>query len=70
MFCVWNDGYPSLRLVTLNETKTQIETVTELPLGDGDCRIDIAAAPDGSLVFSSVNADGGQLWKLTPNLTP
>lgn len=66
MFCVWNDGYPSLRLVTLNETQTQVETVEELPLGEADCRIDLAAAPDGSLVFSAVNADGGQLWKLTP----
>ncbi len=66
MFCIWNDGYPSLRLVTLNETRTEAVTVTELPLGAGRCRIDIAAAPDGSLVFSSVNEDGGQLWKLTP----
>jgi len=69
MFCVWNDGYPSLRLVTLDPTRTQVETVDELPLGEGRCRIDIAVAPDGSLVFSSVDENGGQLWKLTPNLT-
>lgn len=66
MFCVWNDGYPSLRLVTLDENRTQVTAVEELPLGQADCRIDIAAAPDGSLVFSSVSEDGGQLWKLTP----
>ena len=28
MFCVWNDGYPSLRLVTLDATRTQVYLTT------------------------------------------
>jgi len=66
MFCVWNSNYPSLRLLTLNDTRTQVESVEELPLGEGRCRIDIAAAPDGSLAFSAVDENGGHIWKLTP----
>jgi glucose/arabinose dehydrogenase len=66
MFCVWNNGNPSLRLVTLNESLTQVEDVEELLLGEADCRIDLAAAPDGTLAFTSVGADGGQIWTLTP----
>jgi glucose/arabinose dehydrogenase len=67
LFCVWNDGYPSLRLVTLNAAGNAVEQVDELPLGtQARCRIDIAEAPDGSLVFSSVDRDGGHIWKLTP----
>lgn len=66
MFCVWNDGYPALRLVTLNEAKTQVEGVDEIPLGEADCRIDLAVDADGRLAFTSVNADGGQIWLLTP----
>lgn len=65
-FCVWNDGYPSLRMVTLNAAYTAVESVEEVPLGDGRCRIDIAESPDGALVFSAVDEDGGHLWKLTP----
>jgi glucose/arabinose dehydrogenase len=66
-FCVWNDGYPSLRRITLDATGTQAEAVEDVPLGDeARCRIDLAQAPDGSLVFSAVDERGGHLWKLTP----
>lgn len=66
-FCVWNDGYPSLRMVTLNEARTGIDDITEIPLGDeGRCRIDIAISPDGALYMSNVDRNGGSIWRLTP----
>lgn len=66
-FCVWNDGYPSLRMLTLDEGRRAIDTITEIPLGAGRCRIDIAAGPDGALYMSSVDADGGAIWVLRPD---
>ncbi len=67
-FCVWNDGYPSLRKLTLDdERRTAVTALVEMPLGAGRCRIDLAVDPrDGSLVFSTVGQDGGALWRLSP----
>jgi glucose/arabinose dehydrogenase len=65
-FCVWNDGYPSLRMLTLDDERRAIEEITEIPLGDGRCRIDIAAGPDGALYMSSVDANGGAIWVVRP----
>jgi len=66
LFCVWNDGFPSLRRVVLDDTGLMVEEVEELPLGDGRCRIDITIAPDGSLYFTSVDEQGGAIWRLVP----
>lgn len=67
-FCVWNDGYPSLRKLTLDaERRTAVTAVEEMALGAGRCRIDLAVDPrDGALVFSTVGQDGGALWRLSP----
>lgn len=65
-FCVWNDGYPSLRMLTLDDERRAVERVTEIPLGDGRCRIDIEIGPDGALYMSSVDRDGGAIWVLRP----
>jgi hypothetical protein len=66
LFCVWNDGYPSLRMMTLDDARRAVERVTEIPLGDGRCRIDIEIGPDGALYMSSVDRDGGAIWVLRP----
>ncbi|MBV6437087.1 MAG: Aldose sugar dehydrogenase YliI [Anaerolineae bacterium] len=65
-FCVWNDGYPSLRMITLDDDRRAVESVTEVPLGEARCRIDIAQGPDGGLYMSSVDSDGGAIWRLVP----
>jgi glucose/arabinose dehydrogenase len=66
-FCVWNDGYPSLRRVALDESRVAVETVEPLALGDGRCRIDLEIGPDGALYFTTVGGDGGAIYRLRPS---
>lgn len=65
-FCVWNNGYPSLRMLTLDSTRRKIARTTEIPLGAGRCRIDLAVSPTGAIYMSNVDENGGQIWRLTP----
>lgn len=65
-FCIWNDGYPSLRKITLDDGGGKVEIVEEMELGEGRCRIDIEIAPDGALYMTTVGADGGAIWRLIP----
>lgn len=67
-FCVWNDGYPSLRKLTLDaERRTRVEQIEVMALGDARCRIDIAVNPvNGALYFTTVGADGGAIYRLVP----
>lgn len=67
-FCIWNDGYPSLRRVALDEDGLEVDRVEEIPLGEGRCRIDIEISPDGALYFTTVGADGGVIWRLVPRI--
>ncbi|MBK8136544.1 MAG: PQQ-dependent sugar dehydrogenase [Chloroflexi bacterium] len=66
-FCVWNDGYPSLRMLVLNDERREIVSMVEIPLGDGRCRIDIEISPDGALYMTNVDENGGSIWRLTPH---
>jgi glucose/arabinose dehydrogenase len=66
-FCVWNDGYPSLRMLTLNDDRNAVEAVESIDLGDeARCRIDLAVGPEGGLYFTSVGPDGGAIYRLLP----
>lgn len=65
-FCIWNEGYPSMRMLTLNETRNQIEKVDEINLGGVLCRIDAEIGPEGGLYFSTVGDDGGAIYRLLP----
>lgn len=65
-FCIWNDGYPSLRMITLNEGRNRVERVEEINLGTARCRIDIEIGPEGGLYFSSVGEEGGAIYRLLP----
>lgn len=65
-FCIWSEGYPSLRMLTLNEARNQIETVDEINLGGALCRIDLEIGPEGGLYFSTVGDDGGAIYRLLP----
>lgn len=65
-FCVWNDGYPSLRMLTLNAAGNSVEQVDEINLGAGRCRIGITVGPEGGLYFSTVGSEGGAIYRLLP----
>jgi len=63
-FCSWKTG--TLRRMTLNQNRNQMEDISEIELGDGQCRIDIAIGPEGGLYFSMVNPDDGAIYRLLP----
>jgi glucose/arabinose dehydrogenase len=61
-FCAWNFG--SLRRVVLNETRSKVESVHEIDLGDAQCRIDLEVGPEGALYFTTVGDDGGAIYRV------
>jgi glucose/arabinose dehydrogenase len=67
-FCAWNADIP-LRMLTLNPQRTAVEQIDPLPMPDGvQCRIDLEIAPDGSLYFTTVGADGGAIYRIVPSV--
>lgn len=65
-FCAWIDSEP-LRMLTLDEKRQAVVTTTEIPLPPGvQCRIDIAIGLEGGLYFTTVNDEGGAIYRLLP----
>ena len=65
-FCAWNATQP-LRLVTLNEARSNIADVEEVDLGARRCRIDLTVGPDGALYYTTVDEIGGAIYRLVPD---
>lgn len=63
LFCNWNFG--DLRRVVLDETGTQVLDIHTLDMGDVGCRIDLVEAPDGALVFGTVEQGSGAIMRLS-----
>lgn len=63
-FCDWNFG--ELRRVVLNSTRTGVESVHLIPLGDAKCKLDLLVGADGALYFGTVGAGGGAIMRLRP----
>lgn len=61
-FCAWNNG--KIRRMVLNESRSRAGSIHELPIGDAQCRIDIAIGPEGGLYFAMVGAEGGAIYRL------
>ncbi len=59
-FCTWNGAV--LRRAMLNTARTEITQTQDLDLGDADCRMDVIAAPNGDMFFSTVDA----IYRLRP----
>lgn len=65
-FCSWTDSEP-LRMLTLDAKRQKVLTTTDIPLPRGvQCRIDIAVGPEGGLYFTTVNENGGAIYRLLP----
>lgn len=63
-FCDWS--YGNLRRVELDETRTQVEAVHEIDLGDTTCKLDLVIGRDGGLYFGTVGGGGGVIMRLLP----
>ena len=63
-FCAWNSGL--IRRMTLNESRNRMVSMTELDMGEAQCRIGLAVGPEGGLYFSMVGAEGGAIYRLLP----
>lgn len=58
-FCVWN--FAKLRRVVLDDSRQRITAVSDMDLGEAECRMDVVVSPDGDLFFTTVDA----IYKLT-----
>lgn len=61
-FCAWNTGI--LRRIVLDESRTRAVRTEDIDLGNTQCRIDLAVAPDGSLYFGTVGGSQGAIIRL------
>lgn len=64
LWCNWNFG--DLRRAELDEARTRITAVHDIPLGGVKCRIDLVQGIDGSLYFGTVGDFGGAIMRLAP----
>lgn len=63
-FCNWSFG--NLYRAELDESRTQVEAIHEIDLGEATCKLDLVIAPDGSLYFGTVGGGGGMIMHLRP----
>lgn len=63
-FCSWNDGV--LHHLRLNSGRNKVLFDRALDLGAVPCRIDVAASPDGALYFSTLDEEGGAIYRVVP----
>jgi aldose sugar dehydrogenase len=64
LFCSWN--YGELYRAQLSAVGNAVEALTVVDLGGVPCRLDLVAAPDGSLVFSTLVDGVGAIYRITP----
>ncbi|MGJ3241103.1 MAG: PQQ-dependent sugar dehydrogenase [Anaerolineae bacterium] len=67
-FCDWSFG--TMRRVELDETRTQVEAIHEIDLGDTTCKLDLVIGPEGGLYFGTVGSGGGAIMRLLPAKMP
>lgn len=63
-FCAWNTA--TLYRVVLDEARTAVASIHEMPLGDIGCRIDLEVGPEGGLYFGTVGEFGGAIMRILP----
>ncbi|MFW5691105.1 MAG: PQQ-dependent sugar dehydrogenase, partial [Chloroflexota bacterium] len=63
-FCNWTFG--ELYRAELDETRSQVDAVHLVDLGDASCKIDITVGPEGGLYFGSVGEGNGYIYRLLP----
>jgi glucose/arabinose dehydrogenase len=64
LWCNWNFG--DLRRAELDDARTRITAVYDIPLGGVKCRIDLVQGLDGALYFGTVGDFGGAIMRLAP----
>ena len=63
-FCGWVLG--TLYHMELSESRINMESLDEVPMGEATCRIDIAIGLEGGLYFTSVGSETGLIYRLLP----
>lgn len=58
-FCEWNSG--TMQRVLLDESRTAVETMEQVDLGEYFCRIDVTVGTDGALYFT----DPGGIYRIS-----